>query len=280
MQKQPELIHFEFKLHSSFCVGDQLAGKYSIEYLNDWLSYESELKYLFFFGESSGGGGGDGNGDEINSCEEGELYPSSLEDSICLLRHNNILTDNEKRFILSLCIEDVYVFVKDTTAVVLHVALKSSGAPCGDASKIVQFLCNHIYNQCQLGILKHGLIQPLSEAEKVLYEWQDEPGWSCAFLDKNPLAVDALFLSHFTCLLPQQPQCMPTYISNYNLACYEVAKSIDSVKNDLHRYKKSIKYLHKKQKELRKEKHALYKIYRDNFLAMALSEEKKWHFVV
>ena len=48
------VLHFEFKLHSSLYLAEVLLQKYSIDFLNDWLSYESELKYLVFFGESKG----------------------------------------------------------------------------------------------------------------------------------------------------------------------------------------------------------------------------------
>jgi hypothetical protein len=260
------LINFKFGLYSTFCAAEDLTKKYSLEQLNDWLSYESELKYLFYFGEGAGGGD-----------SEGESSGTILDTSICLLRHNTILTNDEKMYILSLSIEDAQVVQEDGNAT-LHITLKSDHVvPVPFAFvNVLQFLCNHIYNQCQLGMFKYGIIQPLSEAEKDTFQWKDEPGWSLNFLEQHPLSIDALFLTRFTCVAPMSPN--PIYLSNYNLACYELSQNIDEIENDLHRYKKSIKYLKKKQRELRKEKHQLYNIYRDNYLTMLTNENTKWFF--
>lgn len=261
------LLNFKFGLYSTFCSAEDLTKKYSLEQLNDWLSYESELKYLFYFGEEDS---------ESESESEGGL----LDSSICLLRHNTILTNDEKMYILSLSIEDAQVKQEDGAgaggAATLHVTLKSDHVPVPPPVNVLQFLCNHIYNQCQLGMFKHGIIQPLNDAEKETFHWKDEPGWSLNFLEKHPLSIDALFLTRFTCVAPLSPN--PIYLSNYNLACYEVSHHIDEIENDIHRYKKSIKYLKKKQRELRKEKHHLYDIYRDNYLTMVTNENTKWFF--
>jgi hypothetical protein len=275
------VLHFEFKLHSAFHAAEVLLQKYSIDFLNDWLSYESELKYLMFFGESSS---------SLSSSRGGETdpdilpdFPPALENTICLLRHNPILTNDEKRFILALYIEDAYVVVAAPAAApfaMLHLVLKSDFVKQDHpTANILQFLCNHIYNQTQFGILKHGLVPPLSEADKAAFAWQDEPGWSQSFLERNPGRTDALHMTHFTYRHTQPPPQQPLYISNYNLACYELSKHIDEIHNDLERYKKSIKYLKKKQKELRKEKHGLYNLYRDHYLAMVTNDDKKWHFL-
>lgn len=279
------VLHFEFKLHSTIHVAEVLLQKYSIDFLNDWLSYESELKYLMFFGESSSSLSSSLSGGE----EQQHLaFPPALENTICLLRHNTILTNDEKRYILSLYIEDAYVVASASappvSVAMLHLVLKSDFVKqAHPTANILQFLCNHIYNQTQFGILKHGLVPPLSEADKAAFAWQDEPGWSQSFLERNPGRTDALYLTNFTYRQTQQtqqpPQQQPLYISNYNLACYELSKHIDEIHNDLERYKKSIKYLKKKQKELRKEKHGLYNLYRDHYLAMVTNDDKKWHFL-
>ena len=284
------VIHFEFKLHSAFHAAEVLLYKYSIDFLNDWLSYESELKYLMYFGESSPSsslsssfsGRGGGGEDEAAAAA---AFPPCLHSTICLLRHNTILTNDEKRYILSLYIEDAYVVVAGappSSVAMLHLVLKSDHAQA--TANILQFLCNHIYNQTiQGGILQHGLVPPLSQEDKVAFGWQDEPGWSRGFLDKHPGRTDALFLTHFTYRQTEGSvelqQQQPLYISNYNLACYELSKSIDEIQNNIERYKKSIKYLEKKQKEVRKEKKGLYNLYRDHYLAMVTNEDKKWHFI-
>lgn len=251
------LLNFKFSLYSTFCSAEDLTKKYTLEQLNDWLSYESELKYLFYFGENE---------------NENENEGTILDSSICLLRHNTILTNDEKLYILSLSIEDAQVVPEGT----LYVTLKSDFVKPIPLTNVLQFLCNHIYNQCQLGMFKYGIIQPLNETEKITFQWKDEPGWSLHFLEKHPLSIDALFLTHFTCITPLSPN--PVYLSHYNLACYELSHNIDEIENDIHRYKKSIKYLKKKQKELRKEKHHLYRIYRDNYLTMVTNENTKWLF--
>lgn len=303
-KKKIMVLHFEFKLHSAFYEAEVLLQKYSIDFLNDWLSYESELKYLMFFGESSpssslsssfsGKGFGGGADDEASAAvAAAAALPPCLESTICLLRHNTILTNEEKRYILSLYIEDAYVVVAGappTSVAMLHVVLKSDHHVKEPTANILQFLCNHIYNQTiQGGILQHGLVSPLSAEDKVSFGWQDEPGWSRSFLEQNPGRTDALFMTHFTYRqtegsldlqqLHKLHKQQPLYISNYNLACYEVSKHIDEIQNSIERYKKSIKYLKKKQKEVRKEKKTLYNLYRDHYLAMVTNDDKKWHFI-
>jgi hypothetical protein len=59
-------------------------------------------------------------------------------------------------------------------------------------------------------MFKYGIIQLLSDAEKVTFQWKDEPGWSLNFLEKYPLSIDALFLTHFTCITPSSPN--PVYL--------------------------------------------------------------------
>jgi hypothetical protein len=264
------MIQFDFKLASKLYDVNKLVDRYSLEYLNDWLSYESELKYLFFFGES-------------NNSENVDLtnlsYPKCLEDTICLLRHNTILSDEDKHFILSLNIEDAFVSVHENTAV-LHIVLESEYKKQSINSKIVQFLLNHIYNQCSSGIFKHGFIQPLNDEDRLKYKWSDEAGWSYHFLENDPPEIDALFFSEFTFICNEQTliPTNPIYISNYNLECFQIGNCIDTIKNDIHRYKKSIKFLEKKKKELRKEKHLLYKLYRDKYFAMLGDDNKSWHF--
>jgi hypothetical protein len=280
-------LHFEFKLHSAFHAADVLLQKYSIDFLNDWLSYESELKYLVFFGESSTSSPSSSSMSSSTSSSSFSL-PPCLENTICLLRHNTILNNDEKRYILSLYIEDAYVVasVPPVPVAMLHLVLKSDYAKQDQATEnILQFLCNHIYNQTTIqgGILQHGLVPPLTQEDKVAFAWQDEPGWSQGFLAQNPGRTDALFLTHFTfrhgtgAAVRRLQQ--PIYISNYNMVCYELSKHIDEIQNNIERYKKSIKYLKKKQKEVRKEKHGLYNLYRDHYLTMVTSEDKKWHFI-
>jgi hypothetical protein len=264
------MIQFDFKLASKFFDVDTLTSKYSLEYLNDWLSYESELKYLFFFGESN-------NTDNVDLTNLS--YPKCLEDTICLLRHNTILSNEDKHYILSIYIEDAFVSIEQNIAT-LHIILKSEYKKQEINSKIVQFLLNHIFNQCHSGIFKHGFIQPLSDIDKIKYNWNDEVGWSYSFLQDEPANIDALVFSEFklVCndetLIPNNP----IYISNYNLECFQIGNCIDTIKNDIHRYKKSIKFLEKKKKDLRKEKHHLYELYRDTYLGMLADDDKSWKF--
>ncbi len=262
------MIQFDFKLSSRLYTGQLLIDKYSLDYLNDWLSYESELKYFFFFGEST-----QENSDECVS------YPKYLDDTICLLRHSDILNNDDKQYILSLCIEDAYVSIESNNAI-LHVILNSEYKKHTLNTNILQFLFNHIYNQCYCGIYKNGLIKPLTEEEKVKYNWTEEVGWSYEFLENNPNELDTLYFTDFTYLnrdndieLPK-----PIYISNYNLECYEIARCIDSIKNDIHRYNKSIKFLEKKRSDLKRNKKRLYKQYRTTYLNMLSDDGKKWSF--
>ena len=262
------MIQFNFNLSTRLFDKSQIVSNYSLEYLNDWLSYESELKYLFFFGEV------DENYD-LSTLS----FPKSIEDIICLLRHNTILTNEDKKFILSIYIEDAFVSIENQTAT-LHIILDSEYKQSPINSKIIQFLLNHIYNQCHSGLFKNGIIRPLIENEKKKYKWLDEIGWSQRFLEQTTESIDSLYFSEYTfittntSLIPQKP----VYISNYNLECYEVSKCIDLIQNDIHRYKKSIKFLEKKKKELKKEKYCLYKLYRDSYLNMLDNDTKKWYF--
>jgi hypothetical protein len=267
------MLEFRFKLSSKFYSIEELSIKYSLDYLNDWLSYESELKYLFFFGES-------------NNSDDNDLtnlsYPKCLEDIICLLRHNNILCNEDKHYILSLYIEDAYVSI-DNGIATLHIKLESEYKKIEVNSRIIQFLLNHIYNQCNIGIFKNGLIQPLTNEDKLKYMWIDEVGWSYRFLNElkqeENILCDTLYFSDFT-FITEDNSLIPTkpfYISNYNLECFQISKCIDSVNNDIHRYKKSIRFLEKKKKDLKKEKYLLYKIYRDSYLNMLDNDNKKWH---
>ena len=68
----------------------------------------------------------------------------------------------------------------------------------------------------------------------------------------------------------------PIYISNYNLECYRLSKLIDSVNNDILRYKKSIKFLQNKKKELKKNKKHLYTAYRNTYIDMLGDTNKTW----
>jgi hypothetical protein len=262
------MIQFNFNLSTKLFDKSQLVSNYSLEYLNDWLSYESELKYLFFFGEV------DENYD-LSTLS----YPKSMEDIICLLRHNKILTNEDKKFILSIYIEDAFVSIENQTAT-LHVILDSENKHTPINSKIIQFLLNHIYNQCHSGLFKNGIIRPLTESEKIKYKWIDEIGWSQHFLEQTTERIDSLYFSEYTfitsdtSIIPHKP----VYVSNYNLECFEISKCIDLIQNDIHRYKKSIKFLDRKKKELKKEKSSLYKLYRDSYLNMLDNDNKKWHF--
>ena len=263
------MLEFRFNLSSRLYSVEELSVKYSLDYLNDWLSYESELKYLFFFGESN-------NNDDTDLTNLS--YPKCLEDIICLLRHNEILSNEDKHYILSLYIEDAYVSI-DNDIGTLHIKLESEYKKIEVNSKIIQFLLNHIYNQCNIGIFKNGLIQPLTNDDKIKYTWIDEVGWSYRFLENSPENIDSLYFSEFTFISNNTSLIItkPIYISNYNLECFQISKCIDSVNNDIHRYKKSIKFLEKKKKELKKEKYTLYKIYRDSYLNMLDNDNKKWH---
>lgn len=262
------MIQFHFNLSTKFFDQKQLIHHYSVEYLNDWLSYESELKYLFFFGETD---------------EHYDLstlsYPKSMENTICLLRQNTILTNEDKKFILSIYIEDAFISVENNIAK-LQIILDSEYKQTPINSRIVQFLLNHIYNQCHSGLFKNGIVRPLTEGEKIKYKWIDEIGWSLNFLEHTLDPIDSLYFSEYTFitsdvfLIPQKP----VYISNYNLECYEVSKCIDLIQNDIHRYKKSIRFLEKKKKELKKEKYSLYKVYRDSYLSMLDNDTTKWNF--
>ena len=107
------MIQFNFNLSTKLFDINKLVSNYSLEYLNDWLSYESELKYLFFFGEV------DENYD-LSTLS----YPKSIEDIICLLRHSTILTNEDKKFILSIYIEDAFVSIENQIAT-LHIILDS-----------------------------------------------------------------------------------------------------------------------------------------------------------
>jgi hypothetical protein len=266
------MIEFEFKLFSNFFDINHLSSKYSLEYLNDWLSYESELKYLFFFGDS------DETYDITNL-----TYPKLMEDIICLLRHNTILTNEDKQYILSIYIEDAFVSIENNI-VLLHIKLDSEFKKHTINSRIIQFLLNHIFNQCHTGLFKYGIIRPLTEEEKKKYNWIDEVGWSQKFLDdrlKNNI-FDSLIFTNYTFITSDQTLIpkKPIYISNYNLDCYQVSKCIDLIKNDIDRYNKSIKFLEKKKKDLRKEKNELYKIYRDTYLTMLDNDNTKWNITV
>ena len=126
------MIQFHFNLSSKFFNQNQLIHQYSLEYLNDWLSYESELKYLFFFGET------DENYDLSNLS-----YPKSMENIICLLRQNTILTNEDKKFILSIYIEDAFVSIENDIAK-LTIILDSDYTQTPANSKIIQFLLNHV----------------------------------------------------------------------------------------------------------------------------------------
>ncbi len=262
------MIQFHFNLCTKFFNQHQLIHHYSLEYLNDWLSYESELKYLFFFGET------DENYD-LSTLS----YPKSIENIICLLRQNTILTNEDKKFILSIYIEDAFVSIENGIAK-LNVILDSDYKLTPINSKIIQFLLNHIYNQCHSGLFKNGIIRPLTDGEKSKYKWIDEIGWSQNFLQHTSDPIDSLYFSEYTfitsdvSLIPQKP----VYLSNYNLECYEVSKCIDLIQNDIHRYKKSIRFLEKKKKELKKEKYSLYKLYRDSYLNMLDNDIAKWNF--
>ena len=261
------MIQFDFKLTSKLYNSETLLCKYTSEYLNDWLSYESELKYFFFFGES--------NNDfdyEVSS----QTYPKYLEDTICLLRHNDILSNDEKQYILSLCIEDAYVSV-ETGVAILHIILNSEYKKHELNTKILQFLLNHIYNQCYSGIYKNGLIKPLTDEEKQKYNWTDDVGWSYEFLENNPNILDSLYFNNFTFVNKDNIELpKPIYISKYNLECYQIARGIDNIKNDIHRYNKSIKFLEKKKVDLKRAKKTLYVNYRTNYLTMLADDDKKW----
>lgn len=262
------MIQFDFKLSSHFYNEQQLFSKYSLEYLNDWLSYESELKYLFFFGEPD-------ESFDVSTVS----YPKSIEEIICLLRHNTMLTNEDKQFILSIVIEDAYVYSENNIAM-LRIVLDSEFKKIQINSRIIQFLLNHIYNQCHDGLYKHGMIRPLTEEEKKKYQWTDEVGWSQNFLEDQMkrTTFDSLFFSNYTfvcddsTLIPSNP----IYIANYNLECYQIHKCIELVKNDMERYSRSIKFLKKKKRDLRKEKESLYTLYRNTYLTMLDNGAKKW----
>lgn len=262
------MIQFDFKLSSRLYNSQLLLDKYTLDYLNDWLSYESELKYFFFFGDSN---------QEFN--DEYISYPKYLEDTICLLRHNNILSNDDKQFILSLCIEDAYVSIESNTPI-LHIILNSEYKKHTFNTNILQFLLNHIYNQCCSGIYKNGLIKPLTDEEKIKYDWTEEVGWSYKFLENNPDELDSLYFTDFTFINNDNTIYIPKpiYISNYNLECYQIARTIDSIKNDIHRYNKSIKFLEKKRADLKRNKKLLYREYRNTYLSMISNDDKKWNF--
>ncbi len=268
------MIHFEFSLYSKKYSKELLLNNYTIEYLNDWLSHESEIKYLFFFGDN-----------EENTCNNLDIpdYTNNINDTICILRHNTILTNEEKKCILSLYIDDCYVINKNNIAV-LHLIINSDYQKQPINEKIVKFLFNHIYNQTQLGIIKNGIIQPLSDKEKTIYNWNDELEWTNNFLEnktyENINHLDFLMLTDFTYIYQSnslvKTVSKPIYISNYNLECYRLSKLIDSVNNDILRYKKSIKFLEKKKKELKKNKRHLYTAYRNNYIDMLSDTKKAW----
>ncbi len=262
------MIHFEFSLFSKKYPKDILVKKYTIDYLNDWLSYESEIKYLFYFGSQE-----DENKIEISH---------NLNDAICLLRHNTLLNSEEKQYILSLSIEDAYVYQKNDIAT-LHLVLQSDYTKQTMNEKIIKFLCNHIYNQTEYGIIKNGIIQPLNEQEKTIYQWTDEIEWTNQFVEKKQFDLshlDFLLLTDFTYIYQSNSLVKnmnkPIYLSNYNLECYRLSKIIDSVDNDILRYKKSIKFLEKKKKELKKNKKHLYLAYRNTYVDMLSNREKSW----
>jgi hypothetical protein len=289
------MITFEFSLYSKRYSKLQLLNIYSIEYLNDWLSYESEIKYLFFFGalfedsyslsELENNYDIKKNIDLVEDSPKNSSQPEMLikntylNEIFNLLKSNEILSNNEKAYILSLYIDDAYVFNRNNEAI-LKLTIKSEALNQLPSEKIVKFLCNHIYNSVQYGFLKNGIIQPLSEAQKQQYEWTDEINWSLKFTSSKNYDIgqfDFLLLSDFTYIFNKDSTVKilskPIYISNYNLECYNISKSIDQLNIDILRYKKSIHFLKKKKEELKKKRKELYKKYKNTYISM-LSEPK------
>lgn len=258
------MIHFEFSLYSKKYSKESLLSIYSLNYLNDWLSHESEIRNLFFFEESTSG------------------ENSSINDSICMLRYNNLLGTDEKNYILSTYIEDAYVIDKNNMGV-LHLIINSDYKKQNLNDKIIKFICNHIYNQIQFGIFRNGIIQPLNEQDKITFNWIDEIDWTNNFVENKLYSInhlDFLFLTDFTYLF--EPSSViktinkPIYISNYNLECFRLSKLLDSLDNDIIRYKKSIKFLQNKKKELKKNKRHLYLAYRNTYIDMLSDTTKLW----
>ena len=264
------MIHFEFTLFSKKHSKDTLLDKYTLEYLNDWLSHESEIKYLFYFENNIT--------DEFSNID----CPDSINDSIIILRHNNILNNDEKNYILSIYIEDAYVINRDNKAI-FHLILSSDYKKQLENEKIIKFLCNHIYNQIQYGIIKNGIVQPLNENEKLIYKWSDEIDWTNKFVENNINLndLDFLYLTEFSYVYQSNSLIKtlnkPIYLSNYNLECFRLSKIIDSIDNDIDRYKKSIKFLENKKKELRKNKKELYVEYRNVYINMLSDHDKSWN---
>lgn len=263
------MIDFEFSLFSKKYGKDCLLKHYTIDYLNDWLSYESEIKHLFFFGEP----------DDLPNIN----ISSFTHDSICILRHNEILNNNEKNFILALSIEDAYVISKNDIAT-LHIKLTSDFKKQPINENIIKYICNHIYNQTEHGIIKYGILQPLTDIEKENYGWKDEIEWTNYLVENKQFDIshlDFLYFSDFTYIYHQNSTVKelhtPIYLSNYNLNCYRISKLIDSVNNDIVRYKKTIKCLLNKKKELKKDKKQLYIAYRNNYIEMLSNTNKTWN---
>jgi hypothetical protein len=286
------MITFEFSLYSKRYSKEELLDNYSIDYLNDWLSYESEIKYLCFFESSD-------LLEELskNSSQSLEIIQendsnyvsdkksnynenlSYLDDAHALLNSNEILTRNEKSYILSLYIDDAFVYQRNNEGI-FKLTIKSENLNQLPNEKIIKFLCNHIYNCVEYGFLKNGIIQPLSESQKLQYEWSDEINWSLNFTKSKNYNLDQfdfLLLSDFTYIYNRDSTVKilskPIYISNYNLECYNISKSIEQLNIDILRYKKSIHFLKKKKDELRKNRKELYKKYKRAYISM-LSEPK------
>lgn len=258
------MIKFEFMLFSKKYSKENLLKNYTIDYLNDWLSHESELKYLFFL-------------EDFNSKEVGQLEYKNF------IFQTDLLNAEEKQFISSIYIDDAFVYSKNNEAY-LNLTIKSEYIQQQPNEKIIKFLCNHIYNTTEFGFFKYGVIEPLTELQKKQLNWIDEYEWSYKLVKNDKYNLDQfdfLMLSNFTYLYDKnsviQKLNQPVYISNFNIECYNIYKSIEQLDNDIYRYKKSIKFLKKKRQELKNIKKELQANYKRTYINMLSNPNKIWH---
>lgn len=257
------MIKFEFSLFSKKYSKENLLKNYTIDYLNDWLSHESEIKYLFFL-------------ENLDSKEKGHTEYKNI------IEQTDLLNNSEKEFIYSIYIDDAFIYSKNNEAY-LNLTIKSDNLQQEPNEKIIKFLCNHIYNTTEFGIFKYGIIQPLNDLQKKQLNWIDEFEWSYKLVKNdnyNLEQFDFLMISDFTYLYNKdsliQKLSNPVYISNLNIECYNIFKSIEQIDNDIYRYKKSIKFLKKKRRELKVIKKELQINYKKTYINMLSNPNKIW----